>query len=311
MKHSFTFLAVALSAGLFVGCASQSVYLQGINVDGPQAQPPLFITKENKQGDFRVAPRIQINDRTPLVGRATGHSNVNTRGVYQVDTVGNNGVIKYIEQNGVNTKPFAGRNFSWEPTRFNASVDFEYVAAKNFSFVGGTNYSSGGSQSFLGANTGVGFFFEDKHIAARVDIGAHWSTVAYDVDYVVTTTPFSFGSRETEVAFFREKGKQSNWNAYGAFTINTKADALPVQFFTQLAINRQTVVNLDRKANFTIDKSIVLESVSYFIVTPGVYLDLSPNCRALLGVQLRDETALLEAEPGVLVAPFVQFEFGL
>mgnify|MGYP001598531063 CR=1 FL=1 len=311
MMKASTVVATLLLGMLLTSCASQSVYLQDISVAGPQVQPPLFITKENKQGDFRVVPRLQINDRTTLVGRASGHSNVSARGIYEVEAVTVNGVITYIERKGVNTKTFEGRNFTWAPTRFNASLNFEYVAARNFSLVGGANYSSGTSQSFLGANAGVGFFFEDKNIAARVDIGAHWSAVTYDVSYVITTTPFSFSSPETQVAFFREKGKGSYWNAYGAFTINAKVTEWPVQLFTQLAINRQTVVNLDRKADFTIDKSVVLESVSYFLVTPGVYFDLSPKSRVLVGVQLRDETALLEAEPGVLVSPFVQFEFGL
>ncbi len=304
-------IGTILLGGLLSSCGTQSVYLQNITVTGPQVQPPLFITNESKPGDVRISPRLQLNDKTELVGRASGHSNVNTQGFYQVDTVVSGGNAKYIERNNVNTKTFQGRNFAWTPMRFNASIDLDYVASKSVSLVGGISYASGPSQSFLAANLGVGFFFEGKNLSARVDIGAHWSSVKYDVEYVITSSPFSFGSRETEVAFFHENGKDSHWNSYGALTINTNAATLPVQFFTQLAINRQTVVDLQRRAEFTNDKSEVLESVSYFLITPGLYFNVSPTTRILAGVQLRDETALLEADPGVLVAPFVQFEFGM
>lgn len=311
MKNIFPALSAVLFLLVVSGCATQSVYLQTLSVHGPQSQPPLFVTKDNAVGEFRIAPRFSMNDKTPLTGRATGHSNVNSSGVYQVDTVNQNGVIRYFQRNGVNTKTFEGRNFRWEPTKFMASVDFEYLAVPQITFVGGVNYSTGSSQRFVGANAGVGFLFEGKNIATRVDVGAHWNTVLYDVDYIVTTTPLSFGPKETEVAFFHDNGRASHMNAYGAFTINSKAAGWPVQFFAQFAINRQTVVNIDNQPANISHESTVLSSVSFFIITPGVYFDLSPGSRCLVGLQLRDETELLVADPGVLVSPFVQFEFGL
>jgi hypothetical protein len=310
MRPIIFFFCLAIS--FFVtSCGTQSVYLQNLVVEGPQVQPPLFMTRGNAPGDFRIAPRIAVGVGQTLEGRAKGHSNVDSSGRYRVDAVQENGRTRYIERAGANTVPFQGRNFRWEPARLNAAVDFDYVAAKSLALVGGINYSSTAAKSFLGANLGVGFFFESDNVAVRVDVGAHWSSTTYDVAYVVATKPFSFGEAETEVAFFNEQGRDSYANAYGAFTLNTKAPSLPLQFFAQLAINRQTVVNLKRETDFLIDRSSVLQSVSYFIVTPGVFVDLSAKSRVLVGVHLRDETELLEAEPGVLVAPFVQFEFGL
>lgn len=309
MKTLISFLALMLSL-LLTSCTTQSVYLQELRVDGPQVEPPLFITKGNAAGEFRIAPRISINDKTPLVGRASGHSNVNASGVYEVRLDTNTGT--YFERKGVNTKIFEGRNFRWEPSRVTASLNFDYMVTNRFALVGGANYSSGSSQSYLGANAGVGFLFEGTNVSSRIDLGAHLSTVTYDAQYVVTNTPFAFSSAETEVRFYHETGKDSYVNAYGAFTINTKAAGWPVQVFTQLAINRQTVVHLTQQSiDRKLDNAEVLESVSYFIITPGLYFDLSPKSRVLVGVQLRDETALLEAQPGVLVSPFVQFEFGI
>ena len=291
------------------GCATQSVYLQNLSIQGPQSQPPLFITKDNAVGEFRIAPRFSLNDKTPITGRATGHTNVTASGAYQVDTVNQNGITKYIQRNGVNTKTFEGRNFRWEETKFTASVDFEYLAMPQIAFVGGVNYSTGSSQHFVGANAGVGFLFEGKHIATRVDLGAHWNSILYDVDYVVTATPIASGPTETEVAFLHESGRASHVNTYGAFTINSKAATWPLQFFAQFAISRQTIVHIDA-ANFN-RESTALSSLSFFIITPGMYFDLSPGSRCLLGLQLRDETELLVGDPGLLVSPFVQFEFRL
>ncbi len=291
------------------GCATQSVYLQNLSVQGPQSQPPLFITKDNTVGEFRIAPRFSLNDKTPITGRATGHTNVTASGAYQVDTVNQNGITKYIQRNGVNTKTFEGRNFRWEETKFTASVDFEYLAMPQIAFVGGINYSAGTPQNFIGANAGVGFLFEGKNIATRVDLGAHWNSILYNVDYVVTATSIASGPTETEVVFFHDNGRASHINAHGAFTINSKAPTWPVQFFAQFAISRQSVVHIN--VDMFNRESTALSSLSFFIITPGIYFDLSPGSRCLVGLHLRDETELLVGDPGLLVSPFVQFEFRL
>ncbi|MEO8166757.1 MAG: hypothetical protein ABI623_00830 [bacterium] len=309
MKNILPLFSALVFPLIVSGCATQSVYLQNLSVRGPQSQTPLFITKDNVVGEFTVAPRFSLNDKTPITGRATGHSDVNAAGVYLVDTVNGNGVTRYIQRNGINTKTFEGQNFRWDPTTFSASVDFEYLAAPQIAVVGGVNYSGGSSQQFVGANAGVGFLFEGKHLATRVDVGAHWNSILYDVEYVVTTTPLSLGPKETEVAFFHNSGRASHVNAYGAFTINSKAASWPVQFFAQFAITRQTVVEID--AGSFNRESTALSSLSFFMITPGLYFELSPGSRCLLGVQLRDETELLVGDPGLLVSPFVQFEFKL
>ena len=309
LMRKWPFLALPIAL-LFASCATQSVYLQSITVDGPQAQPPLFITRDNTPGDFRVAPRFAVNARQTLVGRSNGHFKVNSQGVYQVDTINANGAVRYYERDGVNTNIFQGRNFSWDATRWDASVECEYIATPMLSLVGGVSYSSAASQDFLGANLGVGFFFEGKNLAVRVDIGAHAATTAYDVQYVVTQLPFWPGSRDTEVFFRHEKGKNSHVNAYGAFTLNSKVTDWPLQFFVQAAINRQTIAEFDTQVS-NAPGATVLQSVSYFILSPGVYFDLSSKSRVLMGMNLRDETQLLEADPGVLLTSFVQFEFVL
>ncbi len=301
-------LCACMTASLLTSCASQSVYMQNLTSDGTMVKPPLFMTDDTKEGDVRVVPKVSVAARQTLVGRAHEHSNVNDSGVFQVDTVMQNGTTQYFERAGVNKNSFQGRNFRWEPPRVTASVDFEYFVTKTFSVVAGANYSSGSSRSFLGAAGGVGFSFESKNLGLRIDLGAHWSPVAYTVDYVVATK--LFGESDQRVEFFRESGKSSYLNSYGAFTLNTKFKSSPIQGFLQLGINRQTLVEIERRTSF-VGNSVVLQSASFFIVTPGVFFNVAPGTRIVAGIHLADETELLEADPGVLLSPFLQIEIGL
>lgn len=301
-------LTALCAAALLTSCASQSVYLQNLRSDGSLVKPPLFMTNNPQEGDVRVVPKIAVHVPQTLVGRTHGHSKVNTSGVYQVDTVDENGVVRFIERAGVNKNSFQGRNFRWEPPKINASVDVEYFVTKTFSVVAGANYTPGRGRSFLGAAAGVGFSFESKNLGLRIDLGAHWSSVAYDVEYVVASK--LFGDSDARVEVFRESGTSSYLNTYGAFTLNTKITGWPVQGFLQLGINRQKLVELDRQTSFS-GNSLVLQSASFFTLTPGVYFNVVPTLRVVAGVHLSDETELLEADPGVLVAPFLQFEVGL
>jgi hypothetical protein len=298
-------IVAVCSALLLASCASQSVYVQQLRTDGTQVKPPLFMTDNPKEGDVRLVPKVAVGIPQKLVGRTPGHSNVNDNGVYQVDTVGSN---EFIERAGVNKHTFQGRNFHWEPPRVTASLDFEYFVTKTFSIVAGANYASSSSRSFLGAAAGVGFSFESKNLGIRVDLGAHWSSVAYDVDYGVATK--QFGQTDSRVEFFHETGKSSYLNSYGAFTINTKINTWALQGFLQLGINRLTLVDMTRRTSIT-DNAVVLQSASFFIVTPGFFVEVASGTRIVAGVHLSDETELLEADPGVLVVPFLQFEFGL
>ncbi|HXG00133.1 MAG TPA: hypothetical protein VNL69_05070 [Bacteroidota bacterium] len=310
MKKS---LAVVCSlAGLTLGgCATQSVHLQNTRIEGPLNVPPLFIVEEEEKiGTWRLSMGASVAPDQRIEGRAAGHSKVNAAGIYQVDTVVNGGQVTYIERRSVNTHDFEGTNFWWNLTRFTASLQADYRVARGLSMVGGFHYSRRGSQSYLGGVLGIGFSFHSRNIGVRLDIGGVWTEVSYDIEYVVTNTPFTLNPPETYVLFFSERGKSGNANMYGAFTLNTRYPTWPIQLFVQLAIYRQTVADVERRAFHDIN-AVVLQHNSFFAVTPGLSVPLSSSSRFMLGVRLTDETALLVGEPGVLVAPFACIEFTL
>jgi hypothetical protein len=312
-KHSFKLPTSQLSKFLLtialfaVGCAEHTVYLQDVHVEAPYASPPLFLSQENAEGDVRVAPRVSVTSGQKLGGRINGHSKVNDRGVYQLDTIPSGGGFKYIERVGVNKKEFQGRNFRWEPTNVNASLQVEYATSKRIALVGGFDFSSGSSQSYLGANLGMGFLFQSKSIGGRFDFGVQFASGKYYVDYVVATSRTGF--EDAEVQFFTKEAKEMHAGYYSSFTFNTRFEG-GVEAFLQLAINRQNLLDFSAGTMLVADYTVA-QSASFFTITPGVVVSLSPSTRVMTGVRLGDETALLDADRGVLLAPFVQVEFGL
>lgn len=312
MRHTLPPPLIVLPSLLAFGCATQSVYLQNVQIDGPLSVPPVFLVGEEEEpiGAFRLTVGASVAPNQRIEGRADGHSKVNAAGVYQVDTVVNGSEVRYIERNGVNTHEFEGTNFSWELAPFTASVQADYRVARSLSIVGGLHYSTRKAHSFLGGTLGVGFSFHSENIGVRVDIGTAWTSVSYDVEYAIATTPFSFGAPETYVLFHRDRGKSGNANVYGSLLLNTRYAHWPFQMFVQLAIFRQTVADFQRRTLFDIN-AVVLHHNSFFAVTPGMSFTLSSVGRLLLGIRLTDETALLVGEPGVLLAPFACVEFTL
>lgn len=300
--------AAAISSALvFISCASQTVFLQKLTVEGPQAKPPLFITHDNEQGELRIVPKVSVGNSQTLIGRADGHSLVHGSGAYIVDTVMVNGLPRHFERQGVNTIPFPGRNFRWEPPKVSLSLTADYMIASNIAVVFGASYSSGTSRNYGGGLGGVAFMFESKNLGARVDLGAQITSVSYDVSYVAIPPPHSISSRDREVEFFHDRGNTLYANAYGAFTLNTRVPGWPLQGVLQLAISRQTLVEIDRRSSVA-EEAVVLQSNSFFILTPGVSITVARGVRLVGGVHLGDETELLEAHPGVLLVPFLQLE---
>jgi hypothetical protein len=312
-KHSFKLPTSQLSKFLLtialfaVGCAEHTVYLQDVRVEAPYASPPLFLSQENVEGEVRIAPRVSVTSGQKLGGRIEGHSRVNDRGAYQIDTVRNGGSVRYFERVGANSYSFQGKNFSWEPTNVNASLQFEYATSKRIALVGGVDFSSTSGQSYLGANLGLGFLFQSRTIGGRFDFGVQFTSGKYSVEYVVATSRSGF--EDAEVQFLTKEAKEMHAGYYSSFTFNTRFDG-GVEAFLQLAINRQNLLDFSAGTTLVSDYTVA-QSASFFTITPGVVVSLSPSTRVMTGIRLGDETALLDADRGVLLAPFVQFEFGL
>lgn len=301
------FFGCAVFALAAIGCAQHTVYLQDVQVEAPYVAPPLFLSQENAEGELRIAPRVSVTSGQKLRGRIDGHSKVNDRGVYQIDTVVSGNTVRYIERVGANKKTFQGRNFFWEPTNVSASLQFEYATSKRIALVGGVDFSSTSGQHYLGAGFGAGFLFQSRTIGGRFDLGVQFTSGKYKVEYVVATS--RTGYQEAEVQFLTKEGKEMQAGYYSSFTFNTRFDG-GVEAFLQLAINRQNLVDFSAGTSLVADYTVA-QSASFFTITPGVVVSLSPSTRVLTGIRLGDETALLDADRGVLLAPFVQFEFGL
>ena len=311
-RLSLMIIAVLAVLNVFGCTTTPLVYLQSATIEGPLTVPPLFVTEnENEQvGSFRLKVGASAAPAQKIEGRADGHSKVNAAGVFEVDTVIRNGERYLIERPGANTHTFEGTNFRWTLAPLTVSIEADFLIARGMSLVGGLHCSKQASQTYLAGTLGVGSGFRSRNLGFRFDVGAAWTSVSHKVEYILAAERGPLlGPRETYILFLESQGTSGHMNVYGGFTLNTRYPNWPIQVFVQLAIYRQTVDDLQRRTSF--GDAVVLQSNSFFTVTPGISIPLSPNAKLLLGLRLTDETSLIVGEPGMLLAPFAHVAFEL
>src|SRR4030042_1733567 len=155
MKKPWPILMVAI---FVASCANvnqttvQKIYVQAVQLEGPVNQVPVHITRDSKPHQWRIVPRVDIVNARTFDGQIEGHTGVNSQGVFQVDTVRDNGgnIVGFQEPSGVNSRGFRGRNLEWKLPGVNASLDFDYTLSKDFSVVFGFNYALVGQKDFWG-----------------------------------------------------------------------------------------------------------------------------------------------------------------
>lgn len=311
---------------LFSGCVVvEKVYMQDVEVDGPIHQPPVHITRNVQEHPLSISPRISINRARNFETHVKGHSPVNSRGFYQVDTVRfSDGSISLKERDGVNVYEFRGKNLSWSIPSAAFALDIDYALTNHLALSLGVNYSIIREQGFWGGNAGVGLFGEGQDLAFRLDGGIHWQTVSYDASTVVVSNTTSiFGTSPSYVTFFHDREKETHINVHLAFTLNTTVKNWFVNPFVQLAISEQTLVDFEPShldggvygvlvpfIQYSVDDARTDQSTTFFIGSSGVYFDLNASNRVLVGVRFIEE---IEAGmlPYTFVIPFLQFDWRL
>ena len=120
----------------FVGCGTSTLYVQSLDVRAPLHQPPLFTTPDSTTFEARVVTHYsQTGGPWRLPGRISNHTNVNARGIYEIDSVLNVGGYTYIERAGVNSHRYRGSNFTWSLPRSSLSLHLDMPISNNASLV--------------------------------------------------------------------------------------------------------------------------------------------------------------------------------
>lgn len=334
MKTSHITIAVLLSGPLLTGCVATeeyTLYLQDVSVTGPITQPPLHITNRKREKPLSITPHMTINannDRT-VAGQIEGHSLVAATGNFQVDTIFNsNHTISFRERPGANVNAFTGHNLRWKLPDATFGVDVDYATSNHLAVSFGANYSAVEGIGLWGYRVGLGLFSEDSAGAIRLDAGLGWQTLAYEAHTVVVKrTTYMFSSDVDEQAgFFRDKGTSTPMDFYASLTFNTKYHGWFPGIFVQLAVSRQSLASFKP----TIQESFPLIPVfqgftpevivhdtrdkfssTVFVITPGIYFDISPSARLLAGVHINVQTEITEISPSTIVLPLLECEWSL
>jgi hypothetical protein len=277
------------------GCADiqQTIYLQNAEINGPLNHPPIYIS--DNRNTITVSPWLSFNTKDQITGRSN-HSNVNANGIYQVDTIRDGGQIYYGKSNA-NIYTYTENNVKWNIPEVKAGVDMDLPLSKSISIFGSFNYTSKNLYQITGGSFGFGFYSVKNNDAIRFNIGCTVQQYQYDATTVVVSTidPV-FGKEYTRVDFFHDIDKKSNLNFFGNLTYNTVSADLPINFFFSLAFFSQTLLNIEPEnpnrdyypLGFTTTSSDTRGEIStaYFSFSPGVYINITPSMRFVLGVNI-------------------------
>ncbi|MEW6510792.1 MAG: hypothetical protein AB1428_07525 [Bacteroidota bacterium] len=271
-----------------------------------------------------VTPSVWGVTGKQSVGKVDGHSPVNSRGVFQVDTIYRaDNAIYFRAPGNANLTTFAGTNLSWIYPTAGGGLDVDVSLSKSWAISLGASYSSAGGKGLWGYRTGLGLRQHKGSLGVRLDVGWAWESIAYEAVTVVTSREIS--STTSDVAFFRDIDVSTTGNFYAALTVNGASAERVFNPFIQIGLTRQTLEDYKPTAPkpetwivppfyLLIPVQLVHDLRGRFEstrihVTPGVSIDLDPQFRLLIGARASIETSVENFTDPVLVSPFIQFDW--
>lgn len=300
-----------------------TIHLQEATVSGPINQAPIHLTKETDTPFFTVSPRFSYTNSQQVNAYVSGHTPVNSEGVFQVDTVFyTDGSISFNQANGANIYEYNGKNLNWDVASVTAGIDFDARITKNFAAFTGVNYSSTNNRNVWGGNVGLAVLMNTNSIGLRLDAGLHVQEIAYDA---YTVEIIQTGNNEY-VVFYHDLGKSTHWDPFLNLTINTVSPNAFVNFFLNLGYTQQTLVGFtpeDKDETYYGDYRIfyfeghreIVEDLrgeataSYLNLTPGLFFRLGRSSRLLLGVRFYFDNGLDNSTTSSYVLPMMQLDF--
>jgi hypothetical protein len=312
------YILLLFSCALFflTGCTSvtETIYLQDIKVSGPVNNPPIHITSNQKAGDITVSPRITINSLNSLSGRVDGHTFVDSKGNFRVDTVFNDNNRIYVPSNQ-NNYEFKGKNVKWNMPNVSAAIDIDLAVSNKIALFGGLNYSVQNQTDLIGGTAGIGIFTDRQNYGFRLDAGISWQQMNYDASSVVVTEIKDGPSNTTYVDFFRDRNKSSDITFFGSFTYNTKLQNFPLDFFINAGYFGQSLFDFKPESMntdfFFLTKRVVDArgegTAAFLTITPGFYHEINDFGRIMFGIRMLKETQL-ESSDSFFIQPVFQVD---
>ena len=311
MSHmSIGIVRRGMCAGAFImsmqGCTIEQS-LQNLGVEGPPALPPIHITADSTANMVHISPHLSLYGQKTTSGRVDGHTNVNSKGVYAVDTTG---IGTYKEIKGVNTLPFWGRNVSWTLPSYSLGVDLEYNLTKRFSVTGSLDYTSQNAKDFLGGSLGLALRGWSGEFGTHVEAGVRFDETALTADEVVAVGNIFTSDRV--VYFFRDQERKTSVDFYAALTFATTKESWLVNGFLSLGYCSQSLqTEMVNGSGLNSSSGQNSASADFTTVAPGLSFSVGPDMRLLAGVRFVWISNWDDLTPAHLAFPFVQMDIGL
>jgi hypothetical protein len=322
----FALVTILLPSAAWMGCGltETTIYMQNLAVTGPVNNPPVHVTSGVKRDGVTISPHFTGSTERLLTGQIAGHTMVDPRGAFQVDTVWTDGKISsFKETPGTNTLSYAGSNFRWDLPASSFGVDMDFTFSGQFAFSAGLSYGSGGGEGFWGGHTGLGILFGGKELAGRLEGGLVFQTLSYHSETVVITRTSQswFAAPEGSVYFYADDGRTTSTNVYAALTVNSRVETWAVNLFVNIAVSTQTVANIQPQnvvsvnplfwQGTIVNDARTQDAATFFIFTPGIYVNIWGTSRFLAGVRVASETELMVRSPGAILEPLLQLDIGI
>ena len=284
----------------FISCTPSTtvtkIYLQEVEVYGPINSSPVHITDSTKTG-ITISPRIAFNTKNTMTGKIDQHTLVNSKGVFQVDTVFNSdGSFYFQETPGANKYQFDGKNFTWYTSDVTASLDIDFKISKAFALFVGGNYVVIKQKSIWGGLVGIGFMGTGKDAAFRFDAGLSIQKIPYNAYTIVSVTNTGSSGTSTYVADYYDISSKTHYNPFIAITVNSFNRDWLFNIFLNAGYRSQSLVNFTPEdqvyhnpfyyGDVYITEDNRGEATAGIIdITPGLYFDFGDAGRVLLGAK--------------------------
>lgn len=168
---------------LFCGCGETrelTLYIQDLELHGPVTRLPVHITKDPEQHQITIMPSFWASTSRTSTGVIDGHSPVNGRGVFQVDTIRRTDRGVYFQDPGnINTLTFGGKNLTWLYPSTGGGLDVDLGLSARWALSLGASYSVAGGKGLWAYRAGLGVRQHKGSVGFRLDVGWDWESFAY------------------------------------------------------------------------------------------------------------------------------------
>lgn len=315
-------ISVFIISIITTGCVSvtDTLYLQDAQVFGPIIQPPVTFMNTDSDKKFSFSPKLYFNGTKRITGQVTGHSKVNSKGIFQVDSsFDESGLIRYSESRTANRYEYNSSNLTWKTPGYIIGLDADFFVSSKLTITSGFSISEVDQKNLLGWKIGLGFGGFSGDFGLRFDAGLVWQEYAYDASSVIVreiSPPFERST--SEVFFFSDKGTTTNFNHYLSINLHyANSDAL-FNPFISIAYSRQSILDFEPNNRSSEFVSLIKYDnndqrggahVSYLVITPGSSFYVNDWIKLVASAKFFTGSDIRNVSQESFIVPAIQLEF--